>query len=233
MLYLTQSFFGKTAVAALGMSGLLQPKPPISSGMLGINNAAGRRKEKKMQNEIVIKLQRDAYHREFPWLSGYIQYNDGSISVQRMDKKLLDEKKLFVVLDGPNAGKKFAQNIYLLGEHGDLLIEVGEQKYSFGQKIRRLFMSSDKKDYQENWGPLRSETVGTALFRLGKDQVDKVHYILVKRFNNFTIYKLPKGFTLAEWMDEIQKESRQKLDGELKEADRVVISLPPPFGGKK
>jgi len=175
-----------------------------------------------MQNErLQHKLQNEVYLKEFLWLKRFIKHETSfDVSVQRMDRSLLAENQFFKKEVSAGHFQQETQLIVLLDEVGDTLLTVGKPQPHF---IHIPFLSSRRED---DMG-IRHETVGEALFRLGADKVEKIHYIIIRRFNHFTIYKLPKGFTLKGWMGEMVAESRKKLNGELVEANTIVINLPP------
>ncbi len=172
-----------------------------------------------MQNNshqgLINKLQRDTYLKEFRWLEKYTDPDIGfEVTVKRIDEELLAENSFFKNISG-TATVQHRQSFVFLDEFGAELSVVGEEeKSSFIQR----FLKSAKK------GVSVRETVGEALFRLG-EEVDKVHYILQTRYNRFTIYKLPKGFTLRGWMGKLLEEGRKKLESELLEANKVVFHI--------
>jgi len=171
-----------------------------------------------------------AYYREFPWLSKFCEIkNAGKVSVQRIDHKLLKK-----IPDRPDFLEQFivasfgdlfdmensSEEIFLLNSSGESLARVGEIQHD----------PKPKKWWRKNPRPYTShssrETVGEALTRLDAKLQEAVHFIAVMEIwelskTNIVIYKIPKGWTLQQWIEEEIQREQKKIQEEKLQIDTV------------
>jgi|GEM_PF-3163816 len=162
------------------------------------------------------------FDNEFPWAKNYWHFGVGSFfQVQRMDESLL---KTYPEDEADETGWIKMRQFYLLDEHGELVQKVG--KVSDAPEAK-LFKPSTWKYLGAN---RVSETVEMCLNRIG-EQAHKVGYILAAIYlaypkddlpnRRLLIYKVPQGFTMKSWIEELYGREREALKQQLAAIDAV------------
>lgn len=170
------------------------------------------------------KFQRNAYFNEFPFLTegdepivpNHLTVEE--FKVNRITKELLSIVPLYDGATGCVVGIEDSKKIFLLDKEGKVLSEV-QQAVS----ITHNEAHTDDEEYD-------GETVGEALLGLNPDDV---HYIVTVHTGykindhysvggySVIVSKLPKGFTLAGWLEEEENRAKKMVSAIIAEVDAV------------
>lgn len=160
-----------------------------------------------------------AFLEEFPFLLNYIDNQfAGEIKVQRVDVELIKMVPEYWVWDRSSVR---CSCIYLLDKTGRQMYQVkpAGRKLIEG-RLRwwdQLFgLTPDDVSYFET---LQGETVAIAIKNL--PTAPAVHYIVLVTNSRVCVYKVPKNFTLLEWLSHETKREQENLNQQLTQIDDV------------
>lgn len=153
----------------------------------------------------------EIFVKEFSFLTKYISMREiDRMKIQKVGLSFYEQ-----ILDWITSGdeSKIYENLNLLDENGDLIAMVG--RYLEGDS--RL----PKKWYNPiTWfdGDPLGESVSDTLSRIG-DRGEKIHYALSVWGYRIILYKVPKGFNLVSWREELIKKSQEEIKNEIRRID--------------
>lgn len=160
----------------------------------------------------------EAFFEEFDFLLPVVGWEYwGAIKsarVERVDEKLLDLVGGRITLDYELGSFETQRVIFILAKDGRQITRIGSPDK--GGVLRKMVDALSSRPHNEQ------ETVASALGRLETNgKLEEAHFVVYFEPNagNLVLYKPPKGFTIATWLEELKLRAKAKIQEDVAAID--------------